>query len=135
MKIKLRKPIDTIVLIIPSIENTLDNFSSVSIIEFDISISLEKQISVFKKFLPTSLMESEIKEFIFINCSHKKKLQFIQIPTIISFNINLYGFCDSTIAKLESIFFIAKYKINPIKSAFAINNIPLLEEEPKIFSR
>lgn len=88
IKIKLRKPIDSIVFIIPSIENIFEKVSSVYIIASDISISLEKQISKLYKLLPTSLMELEIKLLIVTICSHKKKLEFIQIPIIIIFIIN-----------------------------------------------
>ena len=49
IKVRLRKPTDTIVLIIPSIEKMLEEFSSTNIIELDTSISLEKQISACKR--------------------------------------------------------------------------------------
>ena len=65
-KIKLRKPIDTIVLIIPSIENKLWASSSIIIIEFSMFTKFEKQILVFKMLLPISLKEAENKLLILI---------------------------------------------------------------------
>ncbi|MCI8620454.1 MAG: hypothetical protein HFJ50_01145 [Clostridia bacterium] len=88
-----------------------------------------------ENFHRTSLIAVEIRELIVIICSQRKKLAFIKIPTKISLRINLNGFCASTIAKLDSKCLTAKYKIKPIRSAFAIINSPELEELPKIFSR
>ena len=98
----MRKPTDTIVLIIPSIEKMLEEFSSTNIIELDTSISLEKQISACKRLWPTSRIAVDNKLFRLTICSHKKKLEFMSIPTKISLSINWYGFWASTIAKLES---------------------------------
>lgn len=123
-KIRLRYPIDTIVLITPSMEKTFFVFSSITIIEFEISITFEKHISQFKKLLPTSLIASEIILFILIIWSHIKKLPFIKIPINISLIINLYGLLFSTIPKLESKCLTPKYNTNPIKSAFAISKNP-----------
>ena len=80
INIRLRKPKDTIVLIIPSIENKVWLSSSITTIEFKILIRLEKQISVFKILLPSSLIEAEIRLFKDIICLQIKKLLFIQIP-------------------------------------------------------
>ena len=87
-KVKFKNPTDTTVLIIPSMENTLDVFSSITIIESEILTSFEKQISQFKKSFPTLLIADETRLFKLIICSQIKKLQFIKIPTSINFNIN-----------------------------------------------
>ena len=89
-------------------ENTLLLLSSRCIMEFEISITLEKQILVCKSSPHPSLMADDKRELKLIICSHKKKLEFTQIPIKISFNINLYGFCASTMARLESRCLIAK---------------------------
>lgn len=68
--------------------------SSIEIIELKILIRFVKQISVFKKLLPTSLMELEIRLFKLTICSQIKKLLFIQIPTRMILIKNLYGFWD-----------------------------------------
>ena len=86
--IKLRKPIDTTVFIMPSIEKTFAEFPSTFIIASEILTNLEKHISVCKYFPPTSLIAVETSEFKFITCVQRKKLAFINIPTKISFNIN-----------------------------------------------
>lgn len=135
IKMRLMTPTETMVLRIPSMEKTFGIRSSICIIELDISISLEKQISVFKSSEATSRIEVDTSELIFIICSHKKKLQFIQIPTRISLIMNLKGLVLSTIAKLDNKCLTAKYKTNPIKTAFATIKILVLDEPPKIFSK
>ena len=88
-KIRLRSPTDRTVLIIPSIEKIFEDVSSTRIMESEISMSFEKQMSVSKRLFPTSLIAQEIRVFKLISCSHIKKLQFIHIPINISFKINL----------------------------------------------
>lgn len=124
IKIKLRYPTDTIVFIMPSIEKKLFVFSSIRIIEFEIFATLEKQISQSKNLLPISRIASEIKLFILIICSQIKKLEFIKIPIKISLITNLYGLLDSMRPKLDNKYLTPKYKIKPIKSAFAIIKNP-----------
>ena len=87
-KIRFKKPTDTTVLIIPSIEKIFDECSSTSIIESEMSINLEKQMSKPSKSFPTSLIDTEIRLFRLISCVQKKKLQFIQIPINMSLIIN-----------------------------------------------
>ena len=48
IKTRFRKPIETIVLIIPSMENTFEEFSSILIIESEILINFEKHICILK---------------------------------------------------------------------------------------
>ena len=97
MKIKFKKPIDTMVLIIPSIEKKLCDSFSIDIIESSILIRFEKQISTSKRLFPISRIAEEIRLFMYIICSQRKKLAFIKIPTRIIFIINLYGFCGRPI--------------------------------------
>ena len=67
---KLIKLIDVKLFIKPSKEKTLRLVESVVIIEFRFSISAEKEISSLRANLPTSLIESEIKDVKCINNSH-----------------------------------------------------------------
>lgn len=71
---------EIIVFMIPSIEKTLEVFDSICIMELEISINLEKQIDVSKIFEQLSRIAVETKELRLIICSHKKKLEFMQIP-------------------------------------------------------
>ncbi len=80
IKTTLRKPIDITVLIIPSMEKTLAVFDSICIIELETSINLEKQIGVSKILEQVSRIAKETRLLKLIICSHKKKLEFIQIP-------------------------------------------------------
>lgn len=52
IKIRLTNPTETMVFMIPSIENIFWFCSSIDTIEFKILIRLEKQISVLRKLLP-----------------------------------------------------------------------------------
>lgn len=80
IKIKLRKPIDTMVFIIPSIENTFALFPSTLIIASEMLTNLEKQISACKKFPPY-----------ISNCSRNKRRNIDNLLTKEKASIHKYS--------------------------------------------
>ena len=71
-KSKLNNPMDIKLFIRPSIVNIEKLDSSIVIIEFSLLIKLEKEISVFNRFFPISLIDSDIKLLIKRNFSQTK---------------------------------------------------------------
>ena len=75
----------------PSSEKMFSDVLSVVISEFNFKTNSEKLILHWKIFSPTSLIASEIREFIFINCSAKKYDELAKTVYIKSLNKNWKG--------------------------------------------
>ena len=79
-------------LIKPSKENKLNVKSCSDKLEFKTEISLEKDISLPRTFLPISWIELDIRKLIFNIYSIIKYEKFISIAKINSLNTNWKGF-------------------------------------------
>lgn len=91
---RFKKPIETNPLIRPSKEKIFIPVSSKYIVELKSSTNLLKQISVLNKFSPTSLIERDIKETIFISCSQQNDEKLSKTTHNKSLKINWVGFSE-----------------------------------------